>query len=1000
MKKSLFKCLMAFVAMLCASVTYSQSVSGKVSDGSGPLPGVSILVKGTTNGTQSNFDGSYTITNVGSDAVLIYSYIGFKSQEISASGKSNINVTLKEESNKLSEVVVIGYGTVKRKDATGAVDQISSKSFDNVAATSPAELLRGKLAGVQVTQSSGEPGAGLAIRIRGNTSVRSNNDPLIVIDGVPLSGGDLSPAGSEIVGLGSSSARNPLNFINQNDIESISILKDASSTAIYGSRGSNGVILITTKKGKSKEPQLNFNSSVNISTYSSKFKVLSGDDYVKFGGANLGSRSYDWEKDILQTGLSTNNEISFSSGTDKSNTRLSFGANNTNGIVKNTGIDRYSATLYNSNEFFDGVLKVDSRILYAGIKDNATLTTNNVGYIGNIIGTSLYWNPTNPIYNPNGSYNVVANDFLNPVQLLNSYNDFTNTSKILASITAKLKISKNLNYQFLFGIENSNSVRKREILPTIRIKDVATAQIPGTGTDEITNPAVYKYGQADLFNQSKFNKTFEHTLNFNKEFSDSFGIDAVGGFSYYSYDSDGYTSTGKGYNADQTDLVDNIEGGLEREFRATSFKNKVELQSVFLRSNFTIFKKLIISASYRSDGSSKLGENNKFGGFPGIGMALKAVEDKVGVLNSLKIRANYGKTGNQEFAVYSASPRASYGINGNVAEQINPNPNLRWETTITYGGGIDFGFFNNKLSGSVDYYEKETKDLIFPKQAATTVPSPNGLRYENLKGILKNKGVEVSLNYKLVNNENFTWDIAGNASFSSNKIKDFKGFVQSGGLNGQGLSGAYAQVVTNDYPIYTYYLLEFKGYDSTGNSIYTDDDGNNVDLGLATKKFLDKTPLPKMNIGFSTNLTYKNLDAAVSFYGAYGHYIYNNTSNAYFFKGAFNGGRNVTEEVATSPQSVGDPNSASTKYLEKGDFLRMGNLTLGYTFKGGIFDRAKIKSVRFYVNGQNLLLFTNYSGFDPEVDTDKTLNGVPSAGIDYLSYPRAKSFACGLNVTF
>jgi TonB-dependent starch-binding outer membrane protein SusC len=999
MKNSLFKCFQAFALLLCVNVTFSQTVSGVVSDAKGPLPGVSILIKGSTNGTQTDLNGAYSIKGA-TNETLVFSYIGFKTQEVRVGSKSTINVQMVEESSKLSEVLVIGYGTVKRKDATGAVDQISSKNFDNISATSPGELLRGKLAGVQVTQSSGEPGAGLAVRIRGNSSVRSGNEPLIVVDGIPLSGGDLSPAGAEIVGLGSSSARNPLNFVNQNDIESISILKDASSTAIYGSRGANGVVLITTKKGKSKQPELNFNSNVSVSNYSSKFKLLSSDDYVRYGGADLGSRSYDWEKDILQTGLTVNNDVSFSSGTDKSNTRLSFGANNTEGIVKNTGIDRYSVTLFNSNDFFDGILKVDSRILYAGIKDRTTLTTNNVGYIGNVIGTALYWNPTNSIYKPNGSYNVVANDFLNPVQLLNSYNDFTNTGKILGSITAKLRLSKSFNYQFVFGIENSTAVRKREILPTIQIKDVATAQVPGTGTDNVTNPAVFKYGQADIFNISKFNKTFEHLLNFNKDFSENLGIEAVGGFSYYSYDSDGYTSSGKGYNADQTDLINNIEGGLEREFRANSFKNKVELQSVFLRSNFTLLKKLIISGSFRSDGSSKLGENRKFGGFYGAGMAIKAIENKEGIINNIKIRGNYGTTGNQEFAVYSASPRASFGLNGNIAEQVNPNPNLKWETTVTYGGGIDFELFSNRLSGSFDIYQRETKDLIFPIQAGTTQPSPNGLRYENLDGTLQNKGLEVSLNYKIVENDNFAWDIAANTSFNSNKIKDFRGFIQSGGLNGQGLSGAYAQVVTNDYPIYTYYLLDFKGYDSTGNSIYTDDDGNNVSLGLATKKFLDKTPLPKMNIGFSTNISYKGLDATVSFYGAYGHYIYNNTSNAYFFKGAFNGGRNVTEDVATSNQSVGDPNSASTKYLEKGDFLRMGNLTLGYTFKGGVFERAKIKSARFYVNGQNLLLFTNYTGFDPEVDTDKTLNGVPSAGIDYLSYPRAKSFACGLNLTF
>lgn len=983
---------MMFLTILFTSLTYSQQVTGTVSDSSGPLPGASVLVKGTTNGAQTDLDGKFTIKNVGSNAVLIFSYIGLKPQEINVAGKSTVQITLLEDSAELKEVVVIGYGSVRKKDATGAVDQISAKDFDNVSSPSPAQLLRGKVAGVQVTQSSGEPGAGVAIRVRGNSSIRSGNSPLIVIDGVPLDGGNVSGGGDDL--LGSSSAKNPLNFVNQNDIESISVLKDASSTAIYGSRGSNGVIVITTKKGKSSVPQINYSSSVQFSKMSGNLDVMDANQFVAAGGIDKGSRSYDWEDAVLRNGFSTNHDLSFAKTTENSNTRISLGASSTDGIVKNTGLDKYNATVYNSNDFFGGALKIEERIIYASLKDEATLLSNNAGAVGNLMGAALYWNPTLPIYAPDGSYTFVGNDYLNPVQLLDAYKDYTNTNKLLASINTTWKINSKLKYQFLFGIETSNSSRKSQLLPTIQITNVAQATDPQT--------LVNKYGQASISNLNKFNRTFEHTLNYNNDFSDNFNLDALVGYSYYDYTADGSTATGKGYSPLQTNLIDNIEGGLRNEFRVNSFRNRVELQSYFGRVNATLYKKLIVTATLRADGSTKLGKNNKYDYFPSVGIAYKVIEDQEGLFNSFKVRGNYGITGNQEFAPNSAIARASYSLDGGLGEQINANENLKWETTKSYGIGADFELFNNRLTGSIDYFQRDTKDLIFPVPAASSQPGPPAPRFVNLAGNLINKGVEVSLNYSVINTQDFRWDISGNASFLSNEVKNFPGFIATGALNGQGLSGAYAQVVTTNYPAYTYYLYEWRGYDADGMSIYADAAGNDTGLGTADKKLLDKQPLPKINVGFNTSLAYKGFDASASFYGAFGHYIYNNTTNANFAKSAFSGdpGKNITLEVATSPQSTADVSAPSTRYLEKGDFFRMGNLTVGYSFKGDVIERFKMKSARLFVNASNLFIITSYSGSDPEVDTDKSLNGVPSAGMEYLSYPREKSVAVGINVTF
>jgi TonB-linked SusC/RagA family outer membrane protein len=995
MKNSLLKGLMLFLVFFCSGFAYSQEITGKVSDASGPLPGANVLVKGTNNSVQTDFDGNYSIRNVNSKATLVFSYVGLKAQEVSASGKSIINVVLKDDSAELKEVIVVGYGTVRKKDATGAVDQLGSKDFDNVSATNPAELLRGKVSGVQVTQSSGEPGAPISVRIRGNSSVRSGNNPLYVVDGVPLDGGEVSSGGNDIAGLGSSSARNPLNFLNQNDIESISILKDASSTAVYGSRGANGVIVITTKKGKSKAPTLTYGTSMNFSKISGDFKLLNGDEFVAAGGPDRGSRSYNWEDAILRNGFSQNHDLTFSSGTENSNTRVSIGATSTDGIVKNTGLDKYTLAFNNSNNFFNGNLKVDTNVIYAALNDQTTLISNNAGFIGNLIATALYWNPTLPTYQPDGSYTFVGEDYLNPVQLLDSYKDYTNTTKLLANITATLKITNNLKYKFLFGVETSNSTRSRQVLPTMRI-----ASDDLTGNDA-ANGGVLKRGLAEISGINRFNKTFENTLLYDKTFNDNFQVNGVLGFSYYSYDANGNNARGQGYVEAQTNLIDNIQGGIAQEFRATSFKNRIELQSYFAKAEFILYKNLVLTGSFRADGSTKLGADDKYGYFPAVGAAYKIFNTKEGIINDFKLRGNYGLTGNQEFPVNAALSKA-INVNGGTPQTVSgANTLLRWETTTSYGIGTDFTLLNNRLTGSFDYFHRDTEDLVAPKPQASLQPGPASNRSENLPGNLINTGFEVALNYKIIDREDITWDVSANAAFLKNSMENFGGVeLLAGGINGQGLSGAYAEVIKDGYPLYTYYLYEFKGYDASGNSLYTASDGSLTGLGNASKKYLDKQPLPKINVGFSTSFTYKGFDASTSFYGAFGHYIYNNTSNALFFKSALLGGRNVTPEVGASPQNGSDPNSPSTKYLEKGDFLRMGNLTLGYTFRGTAMERFKINSARFFVSANNLFVITSYSGFDPEVDTNKALNGVPSAGMDYLSYPRDKSLAVGLNVTF
>ncbi len=983
-----------FLTVLCTGMAYSQEIKGKVSDASGPLPGANVLVKGTNISAQTDFDGGFILKNVSSDAVLVFSYIGLKSQEVSAAGKSVINVVLKDDSAQLREVIVVGYGTVKKKDATGAVDQISSKKFDNVAATNPGSLLQGKVAGVQVTSSSGEPGAGVSIRVRGNGTLRSGNGPLYVIDGVPLAGGDVSSGGADL-GLGSSSAKDPLSFINQNDIESMSILKDASSTAIYGARGANGVIIITTKRGgKSKLPELTYSTSLQISNYSSKFDVLSPERFAQLSPANNQKGSFKWKDEIFQQGLTFNNDLAYSSGTEKSSTRVSLGMANTDGIVKQTGLDKYTATLFNSNDFFDGRLKLETRLSYSNIKDRRAMVANNSGFIGNLISSALYWNPTLNTVNTDGSYFFNGDTYLNPTQLLNSYKNTGDLSKFLGSLTTTVKLTDNLKYQLLVGVESSTSVTSTQLLPTMVIQNVAIA----------TNPADQKQyrGMATISLDQRANKTIEHNLTYTKDITKNINLNAIVGYSYYDYMSSGNFTQGKGYAASQTNLIENIEGGIPTEFRASSYKGKTEMQSVFGRASLSFYNKLNLDLTVRRDGSSKAGEGKKYGTFPSLGLGYKFFEGKEGFVNDLKLRVNIGKTGNTEFPRNSSLGVIEY--NGPDAFSIvnNANPKLTWETTTSYGVGTDFTLVNNRLSGSLDYFMRDTENLIVGIPSTSGQPSPQGIKYKNLDGNLVNQGVDFGLNFKAINTEDLTWDISANMAFLSNKVKNLgaSNVFEAGSVDGQGLSGAFVQTIKDGSPLYAYDLNQFSGYDAKGESQYINPDGKTVGSADAKKVLTDKTPLPKMTVGFTTSVSYKQFDFSTSLYGSFGHYIYNNTNNALFYKNAF-GGKNSIESVATSVQSGSDSNAPSTKYLEKGDFLRLNNLTIGYSLKqGALLDRLKIKSARFYVNGANLFVITPYSGFDPEVDTDKTRSGIPSAGVDYFSYPRARTFALGLNVTF
>lgn len=991
MKKDLFRSLLCSILFLGSTGMIAQTINGTVSSEDGPLPGATVQVQGTDRGVSTDFDGNFSI-EAGTDDVLIVSFVGFSTQEVAVNGQDNVLITL-EAGNELDEIVVTGYGSIAKRDATGAVDAIGTESFDLISADSPAQLLRGKVAGVQITSSTGEPGAGVSIRVRGNTSVRSGNEPLIVVDGIPLAGGNTQSGSGEFGGLGSGSPRNPLNFINQNDIESISVLKDASSTAIYGSRGANGVILITTKKSKKGvgEPIVTYSGSVGFSSFaenSSYEDVMSRSDFISNLPADATdvraeSGSSNWRDALLRDAVSNQHDVTFSTSTEKSATRLSFGANLQEGIINKTGMDKYNLSFFNSYDMFDDKVNIQTRALYSDIDDQSHLLTNNAGYQGNIIGTGLYWRPTLNYNNSDGSYVFEQRDFINPKHLLDAFDDSTNTKRLLASVNVSVNLSEKLTFRTLYAVDSSRSLRESQMAPTILLQDQNQNGFEGT---------------ARVSTDERLNKTWENTLNYQDSIGD-LNLDFLLGYSYYNYYASGKGFFARGFNADQVNLIDNLEGVTAAAGNGpSSYANEAELQSYFARAILS-YDKFLATLTYRIDGSSKFGEDSKYGSFPSIGLGYKIFENESGDINDLKVRVNYGITGNQEFAPNSAISVAAYN-NTALALVNNANPDLEWEKTTSYGAGVDFSILNNRLTGSLDYFFKETDDLIFPLPDAATKPGPAAPRLINLDGVLENSGIEVALNYTIIDNDKLTWNISGNASFLSNEIKEFPGFIPTSDISGQGLSGAFAQVIANNSPLFSYYVFDFRGYDSNGNSLYTQPDGSEGPLGSAAKQLdEDLQPLPKTNLGLSTSVSFGQFDVGTTFYGQFGHYLYNNTANAIYVRSAYPT-RNVPKYVLDSGQSNSDPNTPSTKFMEKGDFLRWSNLSIGYTFDSATANQIGASSARVYLNANNLATFTDYTGFDPEVSISKGRAGVPSAGMDYFSYPRARTFSVGVNLTF
>ncbi|MBT8304161.1 MAG: SusC/RagA family TonB-linked outer membrane protein [Bacteroidia bacterium] len=1038
MKIKLLKSMVLLGAMLSFGFIQAQSVSGTVIDNNGiPLPGANVIVQGTSNGAQTDFDGNYTLNNVASDAVLVVSYVGYDTQEIPVNGQSTVNVTL-QEGNALDEVIVIGYGATTVKDATGAVSSVSAEDFNAGIIATPEQLIQGKTAGVQITQTSGEPGAGIDIRIRGTNSVRSNNNPLFVVDGIPLAGGSTS-AGLEVAGVGSNPAKNPLSFLNPNDIASISVLKDASATAIYGARGSNGVVIITTKTGRSNRGEFQYSSNLSVSNPAKTFDLLDRNSYLSEStrlGFNANARDFgsdtSWQGFIYRGSASTNQNLSYSKNYGQGNYRATFGYGKQVGIVESADLERITGRLNVVHRLLDDKLKLDFQGTISRVNDDTAPLAGTAGFRGDLIGASYAANPTWPV-DPDFGRNGETGGLINPANLLAYTQNETKTNRYLLSLSGEYSITDDLKAKLSGGYDYTSSDNRA----------VSSA-------DNLID-AVFGNGRGN-YNDFEFENTImEATLNYNTDLGNDSRLDVLAGYSYQKFDRNGVQAQGWGFgsrdlNRMGTDLVDAVNrvtgqitgpyqqfgfgpnvigapagtntfinrlttglptdyiaaqtGGAVKAAVVNTFDNFDEIQSYFARVNYTLNNKYLFTATMRADGSTTFGEGNKYGYFPSGAIAWKlSEEDFIGDnVSTLKLRLNAGLTGNQEGVGYGNAIRRTRfngtGIanNGDISVPGTgvvafENRDLKWESTLQYGGGIDFGFNNDRLNGSVDVYRKETRDLLFNINSAQPAIQP--FRFVNLPDSkIINEGIEFALGYDFIQSEDLTWNMTANVALNDNVVESLTGEYIAGAINGQGLTNAFSQNLKEGYPLFSWYIREFEGFDTNGNAII----GNGGD-----PVFVGKSALPEITGGLSTSVNYKNWNLNAYFNGAFGHYLYNATRNAFFTAGSFASARNVLAETLTSGESTNASADPSTRFLEKGDFVRLQNLSLSYNLPmegDGLF-----KSVLLSVTGQNVFVITDYSGLDPEVSS-RTDGGLPTLGIDYGAFPNPRTFTFGINAKF
>lgn len=999
-RNATFKVLLMFIVGLFLSVnTFAQQivVKGIVKDTTGePIIGANVIVKGTTNGTITDFDGNFLL-NANKGDIIIISFIGYRSQEAQAA--ASMNIILKDDTELLDEVVVIGYGSVKKDDLSGSVVAIKAEEMNKGAVTSPQELIMGKVPGLSVSQGDGAPGAGSTIRIRGGASLNASNDPLIVIDGIPVSN-DAAPG-----------TPNALATINPNDIETFTVLKDASATAIYGSRASNGVIIIQTKKGTQDKIKISYSGTFTAKDPYKRIETLDAQSFREVMQAQYPegtaqsadiqrilnvypNQSTDWQDAIYQTGLSTDQNIGIAGKAGFMPFRISLGYNTEKGTLKTSKYERYTGAVNLSPKFFDNHLSVDINV-------KGTINKNRFADSG-AVGAAAFFDPTKPIYDEENRYNGYWNWGIvqgaqadlatqNPLSLLYDRNNHGTTKRSLGNIQLDYKIH---------GLEDlhANLNLGYDVAKTTGRNFVNSNSVQSSLDKTFTG-----LGQGNTWNNLRRNHLLDFYMNYAKNIeSIKSNFDIMAGYSwqhfYYANHDITYSNPTEDLGAKEGYTYDENERHYIRDdHRRIPYENY--LISFFGRLNYNFMDRYLLTATLRRDGSSRFSENNRWGLFPSAALAwtisnepfMKATEN---VLSKLKLRLGYGVTGQQEIGDYQYITSYSFSTNPNTTylgtTLLKPNgysPDLKWEQTTTYNVAIDFGFLNNRINGSIEYYQKHTKDLL------NTISAAAGTNFINLitanVGKMKNKGVEANVNAIAIQSKDFTWEVGYNITWNDSKITKL---TTTFNPDYQGIdAGTNQKHQVGEMPG-TFYLYQ-QVYDKNGKPIQNAfvDRNNDGQITEADRYLTHKSPMAKVYMGFSSQFSYKKWDLGFNLRANFGNYVYNgvasgnSTSNNYGGKGfitnLYNGFQDTGFTLLNTSEQM-----ASDYFLENASFLKMDNLTLGYSFQN-LF-AAKL-SGRISASVQNVFTISKYSGLDPEC-----------GAIDSNIWPRPRTYTIGLNLNF
>ena len=1007
MKKSLrLKALLTLLVGLFLSIgAFAQqiAVKGHVKDTTGePVIGANVLVKGTTNGTITDFDGNFML-NVPKDAILSVSFVGYKSAEVKAA--STVMVTLEDDSQVLDAVVVIGYGSVKKNDMTGSVTAIKPDKLNKGLITNAQDMMTGKIAGVSVISKGGAPGEGATIRIRGGSSLTAENDPLIVIDGLAMDN-------KGVKGLA-----NPLSMVNPNDIESFTVLKDASATAIYGSRASNGVIIITTKKGQAgARPTISYDGNVSVSTVKSTVDVMDGDQFRSFikdiwgedseAYSKLGNANTDWQKEIFRPAVSTDHNLTISGGLKNMPYRVSFGYTNQNGIVKTSKFERYTASVSLAPSFFEDHLKVNANL--------KGMIAKNRYADGSAVGSAVSFDPTQSVRSDDPYHQYYFDGYFqwntdasslnddtwkrtfnsnapgNPVALLEEKDDRAISKSLIGNLE--------LDYKFHFLPDLHAHVNGGMDLSTGKqYTDVS----PYSSTNNY-------YGSYGWEQKDKYNLSLNAYLQYSKDFTDKHRFDVMAGYEWQHFHD---TSDQEYWGL--YPLSNNVVENRGQRYNNTSSGSATEsyLVSFFGRVNYTLLDRYLFTATVRQDGSSRFHKNNRWGLFPSFALGWKLKEEAflkdVDVLSDLKLRLGYGITGQQNInsgdypylAVYETNKDGAYYPILGEGTTYRPNaynPDLKWEKTTTYNVGLDFGFLNNRINGAVDYYYRKTTDLL------NSVFVSAGTNFKNKVlsnvGSLENSGIKFSINSKPVVTTDWTWDLGFNITYNKNEITklttgDSENYYVAAGDNIGGGRDMKAMAHAVGHPASSFYVYQ-QVYDENGKPIeneFVDRNGDGTING--DDRYFYKKPTADVLMGLTSRLSYKSWDFSFSLRASLNNYVYNsveaggsdcNPTSVYSF-GALN--NRPLMGVANNIQNLKDNTLLSDYFVQNASFMKCDNITLGYSFKK-LFG-APIGG-RVYAAVQNVFTITKYKGLDPEVEK----------GLDNNIYPRPLTTLIGLSLNF